>query len=110
MKKKSLTHEKYKKALILLPSLEKGDGSAAAIMNYYDALEENGWTLDFLLTRYTQNDRTEKIALHGGRIFILPPKNKYSNSVAQKLLSVSCVQFDDAGNQGFLGLLSTPGI
>ena len=40
MKKKSLTHEKYKKALILLPSLEKGDGSAAAIMNYYDALEE----------------------------------------------------------------------
>ena len=88
MKKKSLTHEKYKKALILLPSLEKGDGSAAAIMNYYDALEENGWTLDFLLTRYTQNDRTEKIALHGGRIFILPPKNKYSYSVAKKLLSV----------------------
>lgn len=88
MKKNKLRHNKEKKALILLPSLEKGDGSAAAIMNYYDALAKGGWTVDFLLTRCSQNSRTEKVTRCGGRIFVLPSKNKYSCSAAKMLLSV----------------------
>ena len=81
MKKEIMTRNK--KALILLPSLEKGDGSAAAIMNYYDALAEDGWKVDFLLVRGTQNNRTEKITQNNGQIFVLPQKNKYSYTVTK---------------------------
>ena len=86
MKKEIMTRNK--KALILLPSLEKGDGSAAAIMNYNDALAEDGWKVDFLLVRGTQNNRTEKITQNNGQIFVLPQKNKYSYTVTKMIMTV----------------------
>ena len=86
MKKEIMTRNK--KALILLPSLEKGDGSAAAIMNYYDALAEEGWKVDFLLVRGTQKNRTQKITQNNGQIFVLPQKNKYSYTVTKMIMTV----------------------
>lgn len=76
-----------KKALIVLPSLENGDGSAASIMNYYKPLSQE-WNVDFLLLRETDNIRTKQITADGGKIFILPQKNKYSHAIAKAIASI----------------------
>ena len=39
---------KSKKALIVLPYLKNGDGTAVAIMNYYQSLIDDGWHVDFM--------------------------------------------------------------
>ena len=75
-------------ALILLPSLVNADGSAAAIMNYYQALVDDGWKVDFLLVQKTENDRTKAISQQGGRIFTLPQCNKYFPQVAKQIAGV----------------------
>ncbi len=85
MKKNGQVPEKEKTALILLPSLEKGDGSAAAIINCYDALVYDGWKIDFLLLHDTQNERTEGIQKNGGKIFVLPSESKYSAAVKKMI-------------------------
>ena len=79
--------KKIKKALIVLPSLENGDGSAASIMNYYKPLSKE-WNVDFLLLRETDNMRTRQIAADGGKIFVLPQKNKYSHTVAKAIAAI----------------------
>lgn len=76
-----------KKALIILPSLENGDGSAASIMNYYDALSKE-WEVDFLLIRQTDNMRSKQIMEDGGEIFVLPQQNKYSFAVSRAIASI----------------------
>ncbi len=37
-----------KQVLILLPYLKNGDGTAVALMNYYQALIKDNWNVDFL--------------------------------------------------------------
>lgn len=76
-----------RRALIVLPSLENGDGSAASIMNYYRPLSKE-WNIDFLLLRNTNNIRTELIKDNEGKIFILPQQNKYSPAVAKEIASI----------------------
>lgn len=88
MKTGGQMREREKAALILLPSLEKGDGSAAAIMNCYDALVCDGWQIDFLLLHGTKNERTEGIQKNGGKIFVLPPGSKYSAAVTRMITIV----------------------
>ena len=85
MEKNRINRKRKRNALILLPSLEKGDGSAGAVMNYYDALVIGGWKVDFLLIRSTENNRTSEIRKNGGHIFVLPPRNKYTSSVKKSL-------------------------
>lgn len=75
-------------ALILLPSLAYADGSAAAIMNYYQALVDNGWSVDFLLVQKTENNRTKAVSQQGGRIFTLPQCNKYLPCVAKQIAEI----------------------
>lgn len=76
-----------KRALIVLPSLENGDGSAASIMNYYKPLSQE-WNVDFLLMRATDNMRTRQIIANGGNIFILLQQNKYSYAIAKEIASI----------------------
>ena len=49
------TQVKQKKALILLPYLKNGDGTAVALMNYYQELIEHGWRIDFLVLKIFPN-------------------------------------------------------
>lgn len=79
--------ESLKRALIVLPSLENGDGSAASIMNYYKPLVQE-WNVDFLLMRTTDNMRTRQIIANGGKVFILSQQNKYSYAVAKEIASI----------------------
>ena len=110
MEKNRINRKRKRNALILLPSLEKGDGSAGAVMNYYDALVIGGWKVDFLLIRSTENNRTSEIRKNGGHIFVLPPRNKYTSSVKKKLVSVikngdySVIHINVPGHIAYLAL------
>lgn len=82
------TSIKQKRALILVPYLKNGDGTAVAIMNYYDALIENGWYIDFIHLKTTDCPWLRKVKSNGGNVYELPNKNKYSKSMDTFIESV----------------------
>lgn len=66
------TQVKQKKALILLPYLKNGDGTAVALMNYYQELIEHGWRIDFLVLKIFECEWLNKVKADGNNIYELP--------------------------------------
>ena len=79
------TQVKQKKALILLPYLKNGDGTAVALMNYYQELIEHGWRIDFLVLKIFECEWLNKVKADGNNIYELPKENKYSYKVSRKI-------------------------
>lgn len=77
-----------KKALIILPSLKKGDGTASAIMNYYDIVTRGGWHLDFMILEPSESEWANKIKGDGNRVMVLPNKNKYTREVTSEVTKI----------------------
>lgn len=82
------TQVKQKKALILLPYLKNGDGTAVALMNYYQELIEHGWRIDFLVLKIFECEWLNKVKADGNNIYELPKENKYSYKVSRKNRSI----------------------
>ena len=82
------TQVKQKKALILLPYLKNGDGTAVALMNYYQELIEHGWRIDFLVLKIFESEWLNKVKADGNNIYELPKENKYSYKVSRKIRSI----------------------
>lgn len=82
------TQVKQKKALILLPYLKNGDGTAVALMNYYQELIEHGWRIDFLVLKIFEYEWLNKVKADGNNIYELPKENKYSYKVSRKIRSI----------------------
>ena len=82
------TQVKQKKALILLPYLKNGDGTAVALMNYYQELIEHGWRIDFLVIKIFECEWLNKVKADGNNIYELPKENKYSYKVSRKIRSI----------------------
>lgn len=82
------TQVKQKKALILLPYLKNGDGTAVALMNYYQELIEHGWRIDFLVLKIFECEWLNKVKADGNIIYELPKENKYSYKVSRKIRSI----------------------
>lgn len=82
------TQVKQKKALILLPYLKNGDGTAVALMNYYQELIEHGWRIDFLVLKIIECEWLNKVKADGNNIYELPKENKYSYKVSRKIRSI----------------------
>lgn len=82
------TQVKQKKALILLPYLKNGDGTAVALMNYYQELIEHGWRIDFLVLKIFECEWLNKVKADGNNIYELPRENKYSYKVSRKIRSI----------------------
>lgn len=82
------TQVKQKKALILLPYLKNGDGTAVALMNYYQELIEHGWRIDFLVLKIFECEWFNKVKADGNNIYELPKENKYSYKVSRKIRSI----------------------
>lgn len=82
------TQVKQKKALILLPYLKNGDGTAVALMNYYQELIEHGWRIDFLVLKIFECEWLNKVKADGNNIYELPKENKYSYKVSRKIRSI----------------------
>lgn len=80
------TQVKQKKALILLPYLKNGDGTAVALMNYYQELIEHGWRIDFLVLKIFECEWLNKVKADGNNIYELPKENKYSYKVKMLLV------------------------
>ena len=74
--------------MIVFPFLKNGDGTAVAIMNYYEALIEDGWNVDFLSLREIQCEWDSMVKNNGGKVYALPAKNKYSIEVKRALKKV----------------------
>lgn len=83
------TQVKQKKALILLPYLKNGDGTAVALMNYYQELIEHGWRIDFLVLKIFECEWLNKVKADGNNIYELPKENKYSYKVSRKIRSIA---------------------
>lgn len=77
-----------KKVLIILPFLKNGDGTATAIMNYYDELIDNNWKVDFLVLEDKECIWKEKVISNGGNIISLNCHNKYSIDINKKIHQV----------------------
>lgn len=82
------TQVKQKKALILLPYLKNGDGTAVALMNYYQELIEHSWRIDFLVLKIFECEWLNKVKADGNNIYELPKENKYSYKVSRKIRSI----------------------
>lgn len=82
------TQVKQKKALILLPYLKNGDGTAVALMNYYQELIEHGWRIDFLVLKIFECEWLNKVKADGNNIYELPQGNKYSYKVSRKIRTI----------------------
>ena len=82
------TQVKQKKALILLPYLKNGDGTAVALMNYYQELIEHGWRIDFLVLKIFECEWLNKVKADGNNIYELTKENKYSYKVSRKIRSI----------------------
>lgn len=82
------TQVKQKKALILLPYLKNGDGTAVALMNYYQELIEHGWRIDFLVLKIFECEWLNTVKADGNNIYELPKENKYSYKVSRKIRSI----------------------
>lgn len=82
------TQVKQKKTLILLPYLKNGDGTAVALMNYYQELIEHGWRIDFLVLKIFECEWLNKVKADGNNIYELPKENKYSYKVSRKIRSI----------------------
>lgn len=82
------TQVKQKKAIILLPYLKNGDGTAVALMNYYQELIEHGWRIDFLVLKIFECEWLNKVKADGNNIYELPKENKYSYKVSRKIRSI----------------------
>ncbi len=82
------TQVKQKKAFILLPYLKNGDGTAVALMNYYQELIEHGWRIDFLVLKIFECEWLNKVKADGNNIYELPKENKYSYKVSRKIRSI----------------------
>lgn len=82
------TQVKQKKALILLPYLKNGDGTAVALMNYYQELIEHGWRIDFLVLKIFECEWLNKVKADSNNIYELPKENKYSYKVSRKIRSI----------------------
>ncbi len=82
------TQVKQKKVLILLPYLKNGDGTAVALMNYYQELIEHGWRIDFLVLKIFECEWLNKVKADGNNIYELPKENKYSYKVSRKIRSI----------------------
>lgn len=82
------TQVKQKKALILLPYLKNGDGTAVALMNYYQELIEHGWRIDFLVLKIFECEWLNKVKADGNNIYELSKENKYSYKVSRKIRSI----------------------
>lgn len=82
------TQVKQKKALILLPYLKNGDGTAVALMNYYQELIEHGWRIDFLVLKIFECEWLNKVKADGNNIYELPQENKYSYKVSRKIRTI----------------------
>lgn len=82
------TQVKQKKALILLPYLKNGDGTAVALMNYYQELIEHGWRIDFLVLKIFECEWLNKVKADGNNIYELLKENKYSYKVSRKIRSI----------------------
>ena len=82
------TQVKQKKALILLPYLKNGDGTALTLMNYYQELIEHGWRIDFLVLKIFECEWLNKVKADGNNIYELPKENKYSYKVSRKIRSI----------------------
>lgn len=74
-----------KKALIILPSLKNGDGTASAIMNYYNSITIGGWHLDFMIMESCESEWKSQIHKDGNNVIVLPHKNKYTREVTTKV-------------------------
>ena len=102
------TSVKEKKALIVLPYLRNEDGTAVALMNYYDSLIHAGWKLDFMHLKTFECEWVEKVKKSGGEIFEIPADNKYSKNVYKYIKEVfdqndySVVHLNIPGHIGFL--------
>lgn len=70
-----------RKSLIVLPYLMNGDGTAVSLMNYYPALIDNGWIVDFLNLKTKNCQWVENVKSYGGKVYELPDVNKYSKKV-----------------------------
>jgi len=76
------------RVLLVLKDLRVGNGIASCIMNYYDFLIDNGFSIDFLLLQNIDSDYMNKAMQHG-KVFVLPySKMKYSKSVKKCLDSI----------------------
>lgn len=81
---------KSKKVLIVLPYLKNGDGTAVAVMNYYDSLIADGWHVDFLHLKTQECEWLNKVQQNSGNVFELPEVNKYSPSVSKYIKNIIC--------------------
>lgn len=70
-----------KQVLILLPYLKNGDGTAVALMNYYQALIKDNWNVDFLNLKNNDCEWSQMVKKNGGQIYEIPQVNKYSKLV-----------------------------
>ena len=82
-----------KNVLICLSSFSRGNGIAKFIMNYYDSLIKNNYSVDFLLVHNGISDKKylEKIKENNGQIFYIPLGNikirvKRTQSEMKKIL------------------------
>lgn len=67
-----------KKVLICMTSLSIGNGIAKVIMNYYDCLIKQGYSVDFLLILNLEpkKEYIEQITKANSKIFVVPKGNK----------------------------------
>lgn len=83
-----------KNILICLSSFSRGNGVAKFIMNYYDSLIENNYSVDFLLVYNGISDKKylDKITKNNGQVFYIPSGNiqgriKRTRSIMNEILS-----------------------
>ena len=88
MAKRPSLNEDNKNVLILLPYLKNGDGTAVALMNYYQALIDDNWNVDFLNLKNTKCQWFEMVKKNGGDVFELPQVNKYSKKVKSYIKNI----------------------
>ena len=79
---------KSKKALIVLPYLKNGDGTAVAIMNYYQSLIDDGWHVDFMHLKSNACQWLNEVRENNGNVFELPQANKYTPAVQNRIENV----------------------
>lgn len=61
-----------KKVLITTANLRKGNGIASCIMNYYDGLLANGYTVDFLNQKKVESSLMDYAISRGSKVIELP--------------------------------------
>lgn len=75
------------KVLIVLTDLRAGNGTASALMPYYNALINNGYEVDFLFTNKVQSKWDEVIKKNGSTVFYLTKsKLKFGKEVKRSIV------------------------